>query len=174
MHSPIALLDLTQRTSQQPFSVSLCTPKYPSFTSPMHSQNTLSLWHSPTALLYLLLSCTPLYLSMSHSALPGSSPLFLTVHFPTALPNAVWSPLCNIMCVGEWFGENVLSVKQPHSPHRLQKKREREREREREKERYLSITLICCGWSATTFYQQDWRLPVPYHATLLTSQERPA
>ena len=131
MHSPIALLDLTQRTSQQPFSVSLCTPKYPSFTSPMHSQNTLSLWHSPTALLYLLLSCTPLYLSMSHSALPGSSPLFLTVHFPTALPNAVWSPLCNIMCVGEWFGENVLSVKQPHSPHRLQKKRERERERKK-------------------------------------------
>ena len=39
--------------------------------------------------------------------------------------------MCNIMCVGEWFGENVLSVKQPHSPHRLQKKRERERERER-------------------------------------------
>ena len=164
MHFPTALLCLTVH-SQIPFlyfshalskhpPLSHCgTPQQPSFTC-----------FSP-ALLYTSLCLTV------HSLV---ALLFLTVHFPTALPNAVWSPLCNIMCVGEWFGENVLSVKQPHSPHRLQKKREREREREREKERYLSITLICCGWSATTFYQQDWRLPVPYHATLLTSQERPA
>ena len=65
---------------------------------------------------------------MSHSALPGSSPLFLIVHFPTALPNAVLSPLVqHYVCWGVVWGECANRKMATFSTLVAEEKKERER-----------------------------------------------
>ena len=130
VHSPIALLNLTQGTSQTALLCLTVHSQIPFlyFSHALSKHPPLSQWHSPTALLYLLLSCTPLYLSMSHSALPGSSPLFLIVHFPTALPNAVLSPLVqHYVCWGVVWGECANRKMATFSTLAAEEKKERER-----------------------------------------------